>query len=283
MKIKEKRIDDDDKNLHNGHRKRAREILSKTSIENLPPHNVLELMLFNVIPRGDVNPLAHRLINEFGGFSEVLNASVEELRAIRGVGPRTADYLSTFVEFMQFYFFDKLKERPQIRNTSEAIAFLGELFKSLTKEHIYVICLDSSKRIKHVQCIADGDSVSINIRVKDIVKIAEKQKSGDVILAHNHPEAKCLPSPADDRLTKAVITSFSLHKIKLLDHFIFGIDGVFSYRDAGVLETYYTQAQKFVHGESTPNALKGAGGEIKVLPKFDVIAGAKNANSKPNE
>ena len=70
---------------HEGHRKRLRERAAQTGLEGFQPHEVLELLLSETIPRKDVNPLAHALIDRFGSFSGVLNAAREELLQVPGV------------------------------------------------------------------------------------------------------------------------------------------------------------------------------------------------------
>ena len=76
---------------HDGHRKRLRERAVRTGLEGFQPHEVLELLLSETIPRKDVNPLAHALIERFGSFSGVLNAGREERLQVPGVGARPAD------------------------------------------------------------------------------------------------------------------------------------------------------------------------------------------------
>ncbi len=60
---------------------------------NMEPHVLLELFLFNVIPRSDTNPTAHRLLDRFGSLDGVFSASVEELTEVPGVGITTANYI----------------------------------------------------------------------------------------------------------------------------------------------------------------------------------------------
>ena len=75
---------------HTGHRQRMKAEFLARGIEGWPDHRVLELLLFYSIPQGDVNGLAHDLIEQFGSLSGVLDASVEELRKVKGVGEHTA-------------------------------------------------------------------------------------------------------------------------------------------------------------------------------------------------
>ena len=72
--------------IHTGHRQRLKERFRKDGLDNFDELYVLELLLFYCIPRADTNPLAHRLLNEFGSLTAVLNATVEELEKIDGIG-----------------------------------------------------------------------------------------------------------------------------------------------------------------------------------------------------
>ena len=75
--------------IHTGHRQRVKARLLEHGGQQLEDYQLLELLLFYTHPRGDVNPLAHRLIEAFGDLSGVLDASPEALRAIPGMGEHT--------------------------------------------------------------------------------------------------------------------------------------------------------------------------------------------------
>ena len=79
--------------VHDGHRKRVKEEFLKSGLDHLPPHRVLELLLFYSIPQGDTNELAHALIRRFGSLSAVLDAPYEELVKQPGVGLHTASHI----------------------------------------------------------------------------------------------------------------------------------------------------------------------------------------------
>ena len=95
--------DDSDENCHEGHRERRRISIAQGGIAHMPEHEVLETLLFYVIPTGDVNPLAHRLIDKFGSVLGTLDAEYKELLSVKGVGPRTAEMIK-FVKFMSCEF-----------------------------------------------------------------------------------------------------------------------------------------------------------------------------------
>ena len=82
-------------NLHEGHRERMRIRFSANGFENYRPHEVLEQILFLVIPRANTNETAHLLVNRFGSLRGVLNAPVKELMEVPGIGRKAAEFLAS--------------------------------------------------------------------------------------------------------------------------------------------------------------------------------------------
>lgn len=89
--------------IHSGHRTRMRSRLSETGLEGFQPHEVLELLLYCVIPKRDVNPLAHALLEEFGTLDAVLSASPEALSKTPGVGEQTAGFFAALNKVCEDY------------------------------------------------------------------------------------------------------------------------------------------------------------------------------------
>lgn len=76
--------------LHDGHRDRLREKFIRHGLSSLEPHEVVELMLYAAVPRKDMNPLAHELLEGFGSFPALLDAPIEELMKYKGIGRGSA-------------------------------------------------------------------------------------------------------------------------------------------------------------------------------------------------
>ena len=88
--------------IHENHRARMQERVAHNGMESLAEHEVLEYMLYLAIPRQDTNPLAHRLIDHFGSFCRVMEATPQELMQVKGVGPRSAQLISDIMEFGRY-------------------------------------------------------------------------------------------------------------------------------------------------------------------------------------
>ena len=68
--------------MHEGHRQRLKKRFLEEGLDGFTDVQALELLLFYAIPQGDVNGLAHELIDRFGSLSGVLDASPEELQSL---------------------------------------------------------------------------------------------------------------------------------------------------------------------------------------------------------
>ena len=83
------------KNTHEKHRERMRDRFAESGFENYRPHEVLEQVLFECLPRVNTNPIGHALIDRFGSLMNVLDASPKELCEIKGIGKRSAEYIAS--------------------------------------------------------------------------------------------------------------------------------------------------------------------------------------------
>ena len=66
------------RSIHTGHRQRVKDEFSARGLAGWPDHRVLELLLYYAIPQGDVNGLAHELVERFGSRAGVLDAGCPE-------------------------------------------------------------------------------------------------------------------------------------------------------------------------------------------------------------
>ena len=83
-----------------GHRQRLREDFLAGEAESRSDEMLLELLLTFAIGRKDVMPLAQELIRVFGSLSQVLSASHDELRQVKGIGQSSIALLKV-VDFIR--------------------------------------------------------------------------------------------------------------------------------------------------------------------------------------
>ena len=84
--------------LHSGHRERLRQRYLESGTENLCEHEFLELLLFYALPRINTNEISHLLTDRFGSLKNVLDAPVEQLTEVKGIGKTAAGFLKLMGE-----------------------------------------------------------------------------------------------------------------------------------------------------------------------------------------
>ena len=89
--------------IHSGHRQRVKDRFRKEGLDNFDEVHVLELLLFYCVPQQDTNPLAHRLLDQFGSLSQVLEASPEQLEKVEGIGKNISTFVSLITAVGRYY------------------------------------------------------------------------------------------------------------------------------------------------------------------------------------
>ena len=214
-----------EKNIHSGHRKRVKANVIKNGFSQLEEHKLLELMLFYSIPREDTNELAHKLIKHFGSFEEVFKADVDQLKRVDGVGDNTAVMIAAMGET-----FSRIsKAKPPKKRVYKTAEDLKELAVSLLQgeknEKVYLICFDAKKILKRYTVISEGDEVSSEINMKEVIKNLVDSDSSIAVLAHNHPTSSAEPSAFDIDSTRMVCVTLRKIGYALADHIIVGENG----------------------------------------------------------
>lgn len=214
-----------DKNIHSGHRKRVKANVIKNGFSQLEEHKLLELMLFYSIPRDDTNELAHRLMDEFGSLEDVFRANVEQLKKVDGVGENTAVMIAAVGEVFCRMSQNKRSKKRVYKNTDDLKELAVSLLKDENVEKVVLMCFDASKKLKRVAVISNGDEVSTEINLKEIIKILVDSDSSVAVLAHNHPNSTAEPSAYDIDSTRTICVTLRKIGYALADHIIVGEDG----------------------------------------------------------
>lgn len=213
-----------EKHSHTGHRDRMKQEFLSRGIEGWPDHRVLELMLFFAIPQGDVNPLAHRLLERFGSISGVLDASVEELRKVEGVGQHTATFLRMFPFVLGRYKASRTAPNSVINRPEDAYAWLEPYFFGARNEMVYVLCLDGKRQVIGVRKVAEGSVEMAEMNARRIAEEALGLRAVRIYVAHNHVSNLAIPSEEDWMVTDVLRSSLAPIGIELVDHLVF-VDG----------------------------------------------------------
>ena len=206
--------------IHEGHRSRVKERFCKEGLDNFDEHQVLELLLFYCIPRVDTNPIAHALLDRFGSLAQVMEAPVEELEKVQGIGHNAAVFLSLVTAAGRYYQINSAMRNVMINSVEECGKYLLPFFYGKRNEIVYLLCLDAKCKVLCCKEIGEGSVNSAGVPIRRIVEIALASNATTVVLAHNHPSGLAVPSEADVLTTRRVAAALSAVEIGLIDHIV---------------------------------------------------------------
>lgn len=219
--------------IHDGHRERMRRRFLEGGLSGFSDHEVLELLLFYAIPQGDVNPLAHELIDRFGSLSGVFSAPVELLTQVKGVGERTAVLLQLTAQAAQKARMADLQKELILNTRANVGAYLLELFSEERNEAVYQLCLDAKGKLLACRRLGEGSVSAVNLDTRKVVQNAILYSASSVILAHNHPSGIALPSEADRAATDQVRLALEAIDVRLEDHIVVADHDFVSFSESG--------------------------------------------------
>ena len=209
-------------NEHVGHRARMKQRYLAQGLDGFSDHEALELLLYFAIPRADVNTAAHHLMDRFGSFHAVLDASVEEIKEAEGIGENSALLLRLVKDINRRYLLDRQSDvkKPKLAGAEEAGRFFLPYFYGIMEERVYAAFLDDDLQLLNCRLLTEGDLNAAQMNVRKLVELALREKATGIIVAHNHPAGQAVPSLEDREATLKLRDALAAVQIRLLDHII---------------------------------------------------------------
>ena len=237
---------------HEGHRHR---IIEKLDSGGLCEHEILEILLFNAIPRLNTNDLAHRLLEAFGSIPRIFSAPVSRLKSVEGVGENVAAYLCCIGKFFETYYAGREDTYPKTFEERTFLAYVEERYAPAENEVLDFYLLDKAKNIFFCKRFSSGELRRVVIRPEQLTRLILENKPDGLIAVHNHPNGNCFPSETDDKTTGQCEMICSIHNVKFYDHFIYSPAGTYSY--------YCSGKMKEIHQKYSVGAILGKGEGVK--------------------
>jgi DNA repair protein RadC len=201
----------------------------------LPDYEVLELLLFRSVPRGDVKPLAKQLLARFGSLGAVLGATAEDLRTVAGVGDAVALDLKLLHEAGLRTARVQVVRRPVISSWAALLAYVKTALAHEAREQFRVLFLDKKNQLIADEIMNRGTVDHAPVYPREVVRRALELSASAVILVHNHPSGDPTPSSADVDMTRQIVDAARPLRITIHDHLVVGRDGVASFKALGLM------------------------------------------------
>ena len=223
---------------HSGHRERLINLILNSGIENVSDIQAVEFFLTYIIPRGDVNPLSHRLLKRFGNFGNIIDATENELMTIKGINKRSARKIKLFSNLMHYYTTSRMDRKVSLENNDEFLNLLEDLLRFKKTEHLVFFAFDFSYNLIDKKIFDRNRVDSANIEPLDIYNFVASTKPKHLLVAHNHPGGYAFPSANDYEAQKFIEDIVKVLGINLLDSLIVGNNGVYSQNKRAFLRTF---------------------------------------------
>ncbi len=215
---------------YHGHRDRLRERFKTAGADALADYELLELLLFRLLPRRDTKPIAKQLIDRFGSIGEVLGAPENLLSEVPGIGATSATDLKIIAASASRMLKGDIRGRQVLSSWSSVIDYCRASMAFEEKEMFRILFLDKKNALIADEVQQTGTVDHTPVYPREVVKRALELSSTAIILVHNHPSGDPTPSRADIDMTMTIMNTAKPLGISLHDHIIVGKDGHVSMR-----------------------------------------------------
>ncbi len=217
------------------HRQRLRARFMQGGPAAMPDYELLELVLFRAIPRRDVKPLAHILMDRFGDFNRVITAPEARLRDVPGVGDAVIIEFKVVEAAAHRMARSRILHQHVVSSWDALLDYCHTTMAHRETEQFRVLYLDRKNVVIADEEQGKGTVDHVPVYPREIAKRALELNASALILVHNHPSGDPTPSPADISMTKQVNAACDALGLGLHDHLIIGKSRELSFRSAGYL------------------------------------------------
>jgi DNA repair protein RadC len=202
---------------------RPRERLQRIGAENLSALELIAAVLGRGIRGESVLITAQRLLDKFYNIQGLAEASVEELRTVRGVGLAKACQLKAAFELANRWDNAETGQgKSVIKSPEDAYIELKAKSRGQKKEHFWAILLDTRNKVIKTVEISVGTLDTSIVHPRELFREAIAASSSSIIVAHNHPSGNPEASQDDIKLSHRLKEAGELVGIEVNDHIIIG-------------------------------------------------------------
>lgn len=220
---------------YHDHRDRLRDKFARRGADAFDDYELLELILFQALPRIDTKPIAKALLAKFETLAEVVAAPVEKLTTIKGVGPSAAQHLKILQQVSIRIGRSSVINRPILSSWNALLDYCRAAMQFEGREQFRVLFLDRKNRLLADEVMGHGTIDRAPVYPREIVRRALVHEATAIILVHNHPSGDPTPSRQDITLTESIIETAKAINVVVHDHLIVGREDVASFKMLGLM------------------------------------------------
>lgn len=207
--------------LHTGHRARMKRKFLLQDPRLFATYELLEMLLYYVIPQRDTKPTAKKLLIEFSSLEGVLGSSAEKLAGVSGIGDKTARFIVNTGELLRRIATTEHRGEAPICDVYEQVgeAFV-DCFKNEKDSAVLVMLLDNAKRLVSIERLFECDLGAGGVRTEKIIEAALAKGAPLIITAHNHPFGPLFATQGDMATVSMLEKELRPAGISALEHYV---------------------------------------------------------------
>jgi DNA repair protein RadC len=167
-------------------------------------------------------PAAEQLMKQYGGLTNLAQASFDELQHVKGIGKSKAAAIKSAFLLAQGLSKEAYPQTPLLDTPEQVANLLRETNRLYIVENFQIALLNTRRHLIAVQHISQGTLDTILVHPREVFYPAISRHASAIILVHNHPSGDPSPSEADIKVTRDLIRAGQILKIEVLDHVILG-------------------------------------------------------------
>lgn len=222
------------KDTREGHRGRLRQRFLQGGLDAFLDYEIVELLLTLGTPRRDCKQQAKEAIQKFGGLKQVLDASLDDLKKVKGIGPSNSFGLKLFQAIAERYAKEQIVSKVSLSSPRKVAEYLQERIGREPKEHFVVLSFDTRNNLVGIDTISIGILNANLVHPRETFEVAIRHHAASIVISHNHPSGDPDPSDEDIKVTKKLFDAGKLLDIHLLDHIIIGKNSFYSFKGENV-------------------------------------------------
>ena len=204
-----------------GHKERLRKKFQQDGLSAFLPYEIVEFLLGFVIIRKDTKPIAKALIERYKSISAILDAPVDALAAVEGVGERSAELIKFLKELITFYLHEKVENTVHVCSSPQAVVdYFITYYGGKPFEEFAAVFLASDNAVIASELYQSGTVNYSHVYPRNLIADMFRHNAVGLVLVHNHPSGSLEPSKADIALTRSMKEICERLNLNLIDHII---------------------------------------------------------------
>lgn len=221
---------------HDDHSMMPREKAMADGIKSLTDLELMAILFRTGVQGKSVFELCREILNSNQGHLSLVSKMDwrEFIEKYKGVGPAKALTLLAALELGARASSDALAfKHVDLSSSDKAYELMRADFFNLDHEQFWVALLNNSNRLIKKVRIGQGGLTATLVDIRLILREALLAKASGMIIFHNHPSGRLVPSSQDIKLTRDIREAADLFSIRLLDHIIVDDNSYYSFCDQG--------------------------------------------------